>query len=88
MNVPGFPPKQGLYDPQFEKDACGIGFVVMEKWMCLGAMIAAGILLLIFGLDLALGWPFDRAGKVTDVLFVIAGAFVLWQGYETWREVA
>ena len=60
----------------------------MEKWMCLGAMIAAGILLLLFGLDLALGWPFDRAGKVTDILFVVAGAFVLWQGYETWREVA
>lgn len=23
----GLPPKQGLYDPRFEKDACGIGFV-------------------------------------------------------------
>ena len=31
MNVPGFPPKQGLYDPRFEKDACGIGFVVNIK---------------------------------------------------------
>ena len=27
MNVPGFPERQGLYDPQFEKDGCGIGFV-------------------------------------------------------------
>ncbi len=25
---PGLPPRQGLYDPQFEHDACGIGFVV------------------------------------------------------------
>ncbi len=25
---PGLPPKQGLYDPQFEHDACGVGFVV------------------------------------------------------------
>ena len=24
----GFPVKQGLYDPQLEKDACGVGFVV------------------------------------------------------------
>ena len=24
----GPPPKQGLYDPQFEHDACGVGFVV------------------------------------------------------------
>lgn len=27
----GPPPKQGLYDPQFERDACGIGFVVNIK---------------------------------------------------------
>uniref|UniRef100_T1IMC7 glutamate synthase (ferredoxin) n=1 Tax=Strigamia maritima TaxID=126957 RepID=T1IMC7_STRMM len=24
----GLPPKQGLYDPTFEKDACGVGFIV------------------------------------------------------------
>ena len=24
----GLPQRQGLYDPQFEHDACGIGFVV------------------------------------------------------------
>ncbi|OGR90075.1 MAG: glutamate synthase subunit alpha [Elusimicrobia bacterium RIFCSPLOWO2_01_FULL_59_12] len=24
----GYPPKQGLYDPFYEKDACGVGFVV------------------------------------------------------------
>ncbi len=27
----GPPQKQGLYDPQFEKDACGVGFVVNMK---------------------------------------------------------
>ena len=27
----GLPPKQGLYDPQFEHDACGVGFVVNMK---------------------------------------------------------
>jgi len=27
----GPPPKQGLYDPRFEKDACGVGFVVDVK---------------------------------------------------------
>src|SRR5208282_560071 len=25
------PPKQGLYDPQFEHDACGLGFIVNMK---------------------------------------------------------
>ena len=28
---PGRPGKQGLYDPQFEHDACGVGFVVDIK---------------------------------------------------------
>jgi glutamate synthase domain-containing protein 2/glutamate synthase domain-containing protein 1/glutamate synthase domain-containing protein 3 len=27
----GLPPKQGLYDPQYEHDACGVGFVVHVK---------------------------------------------------------
>ena len=31
MNRPGFPAKQGLYDPRRERDACGIGFVVNIK---------------------------------------------------------
>ena len=31
MTHAGIPPKQGLYDPSFEHDACGIGFVVNIK---------------------------------------------------------
>jgi glutamate synthase (ferredoxin) len=27
----GLPPKQGLYDPQFEHEACGVGFIVNMK---------------------------------------------------------
>ena len=31
MKQNGLPQKQGLYDPQFEHDACGVGFVVNIK---------------------------------------------------------
>ena len=31
LNNAGLPPKQGLYDPRFEHDACGVGFVVNVK---------------------------------------------------------
>ena len=31
MTLSGLPPKQGLYDPRFEHDACGVGFVVNIK---------------------------------------------------------
>jgi glutamate synthase domain-containing protein 1 len=30
-NIPGYPSKQGLYDPRNERDACGMGFVVNIK---------------------------------------------------------
>lgn len=31
MKTIGLPPKQGLYDPQFEHEACGVGFVANIK---------------------------------------------------------
>ena len=31
MDIPGLPPRQGLYDPRNEHDACGVGFVVDIK---------------------------------------------------------
>ncbi|MFN7628209.1 MAG: hypothetical protein ACK5PZ_15385, partial [Pirellula sp.] len=32
MNKPfGYPEKQGLYDPDLEKDSCGVGFVAHVK---------------------------------------------------------
>jgi glutamate synthase (ferredoxin) len=31
MNSRQLPTKQGLYDPQFERDACGVGFIVHMK---------------------------------------------------------
>ncbi|HEY9737251.1 MAG TPA: glutamate synthase central domain-containing protein, partial [Trichocoleus sp.] len=31
MTFPSLPSKQGLYDPQFEHDACGVGFIVHMK---------------------------------------------------------
>jgi glutamate synthase (ferredoxin) len=31
MENPGLPPRQGLYDPAFEHDACGVGFLVNMK---------------------------------------------------------
>ncbi len=43
MNIPGQPPKQGLYDPRFEKDGCGIGFVVNVKGQKSHTIIEQGL---------------------------------------------
>lgn len=57
-----------------------------EKVLCMAAMIIAGLLALVFLLDAALGIPFGRASVVFDILVILGGAFILWQGFETYRE--
>ncbi len=42
----GLPPKQGLYDPQFEHDACGVGFVVDIKGRKSHEIVRQGIKIL------------------------------------------
>jgi uncharacterized membrane protein len=58
-----------------------------EKVLCWVAMVVAGLVILIFLLDAALGIPFNRASLPLDIIFVIGGAFVLWQGLETYKEL-
>ncbi|MBI3680990.1 MAG: glutamate synthase large subunit [Acidobacteria bacterium] len=43
----GLPPKQGLYDPSFERDACGIGFVTNLNGIASHDIIQKGIQILI-----------------------------------------
>lgn len=42
----GYPPKQGLYDPQFEHDSCGVGFVVDIKGKKSHDIVRSGIQIL------------------------------------------
>ncbi len=43
----GLPPKQGLYDPQFEHEACGVGFVVNVKGQKSHSIIKQGLQVLV-----------------------------------------
>lgn len=47
MQKYGLPPKQGLYDPQFEKDNCGVGFVAQMKGKKSHEIVQQGIQILI-----------------------------------------
>ncbi len=40
---PGLPAKQGLYDPRYEHDACGVGFVVNIKGQKSNAIVSQGL---------------------------------------------
>ena len=56
----------------------------IQKVLCYMAMIIAGLVCLIFLLDATL--RVLGRNLVLDVLFIIGGAFVLWQGVETARD--
>ena len=46
MNHPMIPPRQGLYDPANEHDACGVGFVAHIKGKKSHSIVAQGLLIL------------------------------------------
>jgi len=47
MNTNQPPAKQGLYDPQFEHDACGVGFVVQMKGVQSHAIVEQALTILL-----------------------------------------
>lgn len=47
VTAPGFPRPQGLYDPRFERDGCGIGFVANIEGRKSHDIITKGIQILI-----------------------------------------
>ena len=57
----------------------------LPKILTYAAMAVAGIVCLIFALDLAVG-IFGRYIAM-DVLFILAAAFLLWQSVETMLEL-
>ena len=46
MTRPGLPPKQGLYDPYYEHDACGVGFVAHLKGKKSHSIVRQGLQIL------------------------------------------
>jgi len=58
-----------------------------DKVLCYATLSITGLLTFLFLLDLLVKVPFGRASAPLDILFVIGCAFLLWQGYETYREL-
>lgn len=60
--------------------------IFMEKWLCFGSMGVAGLLLLLFVLDVALGFPFGRTVLV-DIFGILVSALVLYLAYDAFRDL-
>ncbi len=59
----------------------------MEKWMCWGSMGVAGVLLLLFLLDMILGFPFGRASYFVDIASILACALVFYLAFDAMRDL-
>ncbi|HEY8506322.1 MAG TPA: DUF350 domain-containing protein [Gemmataceae bacterium] len=67
----------------------------MEKWLCWGAMGVAGLLLVVFLLDLITGFPFSGAvpeGEsspftLVDIAGLLASAIIFYLGWNAYRDI-
>ena len=59
----------------------------MPKVLTIAGMVVAALLLIMFGMDLAMGFPFSKAaGWLVDVLFLICAAMLGYMSWSTYRE--
>jgi hypothetical protein len=61
--------------------------IFMEKWMCYGSMGVAGLLFLLFLLDMFTGFPFGKSSVVVDVFGILASSVVLYLAYDAFRDL-
>ena len=59
----------------------------MPKVMTIMGMAVSVILLLLFGLDLAIGQPFGKASKIMDIGFVVCALLLFYISWATKREL-
>ena len=58
----------------------------MPKILCILGMAIAAMLLIVFGMDLAMGVPFDGRSSAMDISFVICSAILAYLSWMTFRE--
>jgi hypothetical protein len=60
----------------------------MQKWMCLGGMIVAGLCLLLGILDIATGIPFGGGQfLLADIGMIIASGVIGYLGFSAYQDV-
>jgi hypothetical protein len=61
----------------------------MEKKLCIASLSVAGVLLLLFVLDLFIGIPFGGSPAFTliDIVGALAGALLLYLSWNALRDV-
>jgi hypothetical protein len=59
----------------------------MPKALTISGMVVAGLLLLIFTLDLAAQIPFKRASALMDIAFILCSLALAYLSWSAFREL-
>ncbi|MFO0898359.1 MAG: hypothetical protein U0836_13125 [Pirellulales bacterium] len=63
----------------------------MPKVLTITGLAVAAIVLVVFALDLIVGWPFDKArpgGMMMDLGFIVASLMLAYMSWSAFRELA
>ena len=58
----------------------------MPKALCIAGIAIAALLFLVFGLDLAIGFPFGGVSVVMDIGFLVSSLILAYLGWSTMKE--
>lgn len=62
--------------------------LAMDKKMCIGALAVAGVMLVLFLVDLIAGFPFGGGGFVAiDVIGILASGVLAYLAFSALREL-
>ncbi len=61
--------------------------ISMEKWLCWASMGVAGLLVLLFLLDLLSGYPFGGISKAVDIMLLLASGLALYLAYDAFKDL-
>jgi hypothetical protein len=61
--------------------------ISMEKWLCWVSMGVAGLLLLLFLLDIFLRIPFSGVSVFVDILGVLTSGVILYLAWDAYKDL-
>ena len=59
----------------------------MARGLTIAAIAIAVLMLVLFGLDLAIGMPFGKESMLMDICFLVCGLGLGLLGVSVWREL-
>ena len=62
------------------------GKFFMPKALCIVGTVVAVVVFLVFGFDVAIGFPFGKASPIVDVGFIVCSLILGYLSWTTLRE--